>query len=158
MSTIHKDTEILNVTTDQENSDSESNQLKTPDFEQEPIKRKGGWQLEKKRGPLTDEMKKSLSVLMAERHAEKGHPLIGTHVSDETKAKISAANTGKIHNKDNHKKRAFTQRMPKEKEDLIISLYISGAKTAEIVEKANTNPSVIYRVLERNNIKKRGAK
>ena len=95
---------------------------------------------------------------MKQRHAEQGHPMQGKHHTEEAKQKISEAGKGRKVSPESARKTAEANMMSKEKEQLIIDLYTSGMRISEIEKQHGIKTSAIYRVLERNNIEKRGCK
>ena len=113
-----------------------------------------GYWTGKERGPHTDEWKKNNSAMMIKRHAEQGHPMQGKHHTEETKKKISEAGMGRIMPREGAVRGGIKRRMSKEREKEIIEAYLQNETFISMCKKFKTNPSSIYRVLERNGIEK----
>lgn len=106
----------------------------------------------KKRIPHTQEWKDNNSKMMIERHQKDGHPMLGKHHTDESKAKISEAGKGREFTAERNEKISKALKNPREQE--ILDSYLSGMKVKDICVKFSTGNATIYRILDRNGIDK----
>jgi len=106
----------------------------------------------KKREPQSEEVIQHHVEAMKKWHAEHEHPMLGKHMSEEAKIKISAANKGKKLSDEHKEKLLEAHKMDIDKEQAIINLYQNGETIENIETQLNTKRSSIYRVLFRNNI------
>jgi group I intron endonuclease len=109
----------------------------------------------KKRGPHTEEWKKNNSEFFKEWHANNPHPMEGKHHSEEAKAKMSAALTGRPIPPEVLKKRSETRRNNPERQERdrkIIEAYQRGDLLPQIRNDLQVTTSIIYAALKRYNI------
>lgn len=111
-----------------------------------------------KKPPHTQEWKDANSIFMKNRHANNVHPMMGKHHSEESKAKISAAQMGRVVSKENLEKRYKTldSKRDKDLEQKMLDLYQNTNLTiAQICEQLNVHSSKVYHLLKRANIELR---
>lgn len=124
----------------------------TPEQQKAKIDQVRNWWKGKKRGPRTSEQKEAQSKMMEERHKTQGHPMKGKHHTEESRAKISAANKGKKQSPEFVAKLKAREELKRDhqKEAGIIADYQAGMKIKDIKKKhKHGHPD---RVLKRHGI------
>ena len=107
----------------------------------------------KKRVPQSEEIIQHHVAAMKEWHDKNEHPMLGKHLSEKSKIKISVSNKGKHTMSDAHKAKVIeATKMSVNIEQAILQAYQKGDTIANIEEQFATCRSSIYRILKRNNI------
>lgn len=109
-----------------------------------------------KKGPKSEKIKEQVAQSMVNWHANNKHPMLGKVHSDETKAKMSIANSGRKHDPGSVKARSKKLEMSEERQKQICDMYESGDTVDSICKAIGTNTSGVYRVLFRHNVPKKG--
>lgn len=102
-------------------------------------------------GLRTQEWKDANSIFMIERHKKDGHPMQGKHHTEETKAKIGAAQRGKIIPQKTIEKRRKT-RTKTDLDEVVVKAYQDNITINEICEMFDIKTSRVYRILHRKEI------
>jgi len=137
-----------------------SESIKNKEWSQEALKAKsdgGKKTLGIKRKPLSEERKNTISSFSKEWHENNEHPMLNKKHTEEARQKISDALKGRIVSEETKAKRAATlllKNNSEERDKKIIDLYLSGTSHKEIKEILNIGTGTIYRVLEKNGIKR----
>lgn len=107
----------------------------------------------------TDEWKENNSTMMKEYHATHDHPMLGKHHTEEAKQKISEAGKGPV--TPEHlailQANAEKRKMDPARESAIVQAYLDGKTIKSMKAEFGTSESSIYRVLDRNNVNRKGA-
>jgi len=102
-------------------------------------------------GLHTQEWKDANSIFMIDRHKRDGHPMQGKHHTEEAKAKISAAQVGKIISQETIEKRRKT-RTKTDLDEVVVKAYQDNITIKEICSMFDIATSRVYRILHRKEI------